>query len=249
MQPDIETTTLPNKLAPFIWRYLKNKKIYLAGFLFIGLIWAIEMTLSPYLLKVIIDAVTHYPQNQAKMLAAVLIPAIIYFSMSIIMNLTFRWHDYLNLRLFPEIYAAINKDMFIYLMRHSYTFFQNNFSGSLTKKIFDIAENVERVISTIKVAVFPRILALVISSVTLFTVVQPIFGIILLIWTIAFVYISYVVASSSEKIAREYGEAATKLGGVMSDSVSNVVSTKIFANIANEIAHLDQYIKAPAVKF
>ena len=167
---------LPTTLFNFIWQYLKNRKIYLTGFLFIGLIWAIEMTLSPYLLKVIIDAAVQYPQNQAKLLAAVLIPAIIYFSMSIIMNLTFRLHDYLNLRLFPEIYSAINKDMFIYLMHHSYTFFQNNFAGSLTKKIFDVCQNVERIISTIKVAVFPRLLAMIIASVTLFTVVQPIFG-------------------------------------------------------------------------
>lgn len=235
---------LPTTLFHFIWQYLKNRKIYLAGFLFIGLIWAIEMTLSPYLLKVIIDAAVRYPKNQAELLAAVLTPAIIYFSMSIIMNLAFRLHDYLNLRLFPEIYSAINKDMFIYLMHHSYTFFQNNFSGSLTKKIFDVCQNVERIISTIKVAVFPRLLAMIIASITLFTVVQPIFGIILFVWTIVFVYISYVVAKSSEKIAREHAEESAKLGGVMSDSVSNVISTKLFANITYEIAHLDQYINS-----
>jgi ATP-binding cassette subfamily B protein len=244
MSSDTDTMILPSKLTPFIWHYLKNKKIYLVGFLFIGLIWAIEMTLSPYLLKVIIDGVVKFPENQTKMLAAVLIPAIIYFSMSIVMNLVFRLHDYLNLRLFPEIYAAINKDMFIYLMRHSYTFFQNNFSGSLTKKIFDMCQNVERIISTIKVAVFPRILAMIISSVTLFAVVQPIFGVILFLWTIVFVAISYVVARSSEKIARENAEASARLGGAMSDSVANIVSTKIFANMTNEISHLNQYIHA-----
>jgi ATP-binding cassette subfamily B protein len=244
MKSSTEITTLPSKLTPFIWRYLKNRKMYLAGFLFIGLIWAIEMTLSPYLLKVIIDSVVRYPENQAKMLAAVLIPAIIYFSMTIVMNLIFRLHDYLNLHLFPEIYSAMNKDMFVYLMRHSYTFFQNNFAGSLTKKIFDICQNVERIISTIKVAVFPRILAMIISSVTLFTVVQPIFGMILFAWTIVFVVISYVVAKSSEKIARENAEASAKLGGAMSDSVSNIVSTKIFANMDIEAAYLDKYINA-----
>jgi ATP-binding cassette subfamily B protein len=235
---------LPTKLVYFIWRYLKNKKAYLAGFLFIGLIWAIEMTLSPYLLKVIIDAIVQYPQNQTKMLVAVLIPAVIYFSMSIIMNLTFRLHDYLNLRLFPEIYASINKDMFTYLAHHSYTFFQNNFAGNLTKKIFDMCQNVERIISTIKVAVFPRILALIISSITLFAVVQPIFGIILLVWTIFFVFISYIVAKKSEKIVRENAEISAKLGGEMSDSVSNIVSTKLFSNITQEIFHLDKYINA-----
>jgi ATP-binding cassette subfamily B protein len=244
MNQNYEAKALPNKLAPFIWQYLKNRKIFLAGFLIIGFIWAIEMTLSPYLLKVIIDAVVQYPQSQAKMLAAVLIPAIIYFSMSIIMNLTFRLHDYINLRLFPEIHAAMNRDMFTYLAHHSYTFFQNNFAGNLTKKIFDMCQNVERIISTIKVAVFPRILALIISSATLFAVVQPIFGIILLTWTIFFVCISYVVAKKSEIIVRDNAESSAKLGGAMSDSVSNIVSTKLFSNISHEISHLDKFINA-----
>lgn len=47
---------LPLTLNQFVWRYLKNKKWYLAGFILIAIIWAIEMSLSPYLLKLIIDA-------------------------------------------------------------------------------------------------------------------------------------------------------------------------------------------------
>ncbi len=101
-----KSTELPTKLWPFIWRYLKNKKLYLAGFIFIALVWAIEMSLSPYLLKVIIDTVVRYPTDQINMLAAILIPAVLYVLMTIIINLTFRLHDYLNLRLYPEIQAS-----------------------------------------------------------------------------------------------------------------------------------------------
>jgi len=244
MQKNAEINELPTKLSHFIWRYLKDKKLFLAGFIFIALVWAIEMSLSPYLLKIIIDIVVRYPTDQVKMLAAIMIPAILYVLMSIIMNLTFRLHDYINLRLYPEIQSAMNRDMFTYLVNHSYAFFQNNFAGSLTKKIFDMASNVERIISTIKVAVIPRLFALIISSATLFIVVQPIFGIILLIWTLFFVLISYVVAKNSEIIARENAESSSKLGGAMTDSVSNIMSTKLFANIAYEVAHLDKYINA-----
>lgn len=239
-----EGPQLPTTLFLFIWRYLKNRKLYLAGFILIAIIWAIEMSLSPYLLKIIINGVAQNPQNQTKMLAAILVPAVIYFIMSIIMNLTFRFHDYLNLRLFPEISAAIDRDMFTYLMHHSYTFFQNIFAGSLARKIFDMAQGVERIISTIKVAVVPRVIALLISSVVLFVAVKPIFGIILFLWTVVFVYSSYLVAKGSEEIAREHAEESAKLGGVMTDSVSNVISTKLFSNITHEIAHLDKYLNS-----
>lgn len=241
IQPE---TQLPTTLPQFIWKYLKNRKLYLAGFIFIAIIWAIEMSLSPYLLKLIIDGVVRNPQNTANMLAAVLVPVVIYFSMSIVMNLTFRFHDYLNLRLFPEISAAIDRDMFLYLMNHSYTFFQNHFAGSLARKIFDMAQGVERIISTIKVAVFPRIIALILSSAALFILVKPIFGVILFVWTLIFVYTSYLVTSGSEKIARQEAEESARLGGVMVDSVSNAISTKLFSNITYEVSNLDKYVKA-----
>lgn len=238
-----KSTELPTKLWPFIWRYLKNKKLYLAGFIFIALVWAIEMSLSPYLLKVIIDTVVRYPTDQIKMLAAILIPAVLYVLMTIIINLTFRLHDYLNLRLYPDIQATVNKDMFSYLMRHSYAFFQNHFAGSLTKKITDIATNIESIFGIVKVWFFPRILAVIVSTITLFIVVKPIFGIILFLWAILFIYLSYVAARSSEKVARESSEAATTVNGALSDSISNAISIKLFANISYEISHLDKYIK------
>ena len=71
MQDTLEIKNLPDKLAPFVWRYLRHKKWYLAGFVLIALVWAIEMSLSPYLLKVIIDTVIHYSADQTKMIAAI----------------------------------------------------------------------------------------------------------------------------------------------------------------------------------
>ncbi len=239
---EVQQFNLPDKLLPFIWRYLRNKKRYLLGFFIVAVVWAIEMSLSPYLLKVIIDAVVQYSQNQAKLIAAILIPAILYVSMSIIMNINFRLYDYINLRLNPEIKAAVNKDMFVYLMHHSHRFFQNNFSGSLARKIFDMASYIDQLIGIFNEWFYPRILAMVISSVTLFVVVKPIFGIILFIWAISFVLLSFLAAKQSENLARLNSEAAAKLGGVLSDSIINIMSVKLFANIPDEVAYVDQYI-------
>ena len=69
-----EIDELPSNLMPFIWRYLRRRKLYLAGFFLVSLIWASEMSLSPYLLKVIIDTVVKYSHDHTKMLAAILIP-------------------------------------------------------------------------------------------------------------------------------------------------------------------------------
>jgi ATP-binding cassette subfamily B protein len=233
---------LPSKLFPFIWHYLKNRKFYLFAFLMNGLLGAVEVTLSPYLLKVIIDAVAHYPES-SKILNVILIPAIIYVSLPMVLNISYRYNTYLHLRLLPEIKSSIIKDMFSYLMRHSHAFFQNHFAGSLTKKISDMAENIEAIIDMPFQLFFPRIFSILIASITLFTVVQPIFGIFLFVWSLSFMGFSYLAAKSSEKISRELSETGAKVEGAMIDSISNVMAVKLYANLPQEIAHIDKEVK------
>jgi ATP-binding cassette subfamily B protein len=241
MQRAPEDDELPNSLMPFIWRYLRRRKLYLAGFFLVSLIWASEMSLSPYLLKVIIDTVIKYSHDHTKMLTAISIPALLYASMSIILNMTFRFYDYINLRLYPEIKSTVTKDMFAYLMNHSYAFFQNNFTGSLTRKIFDM-EDIEKIVSIFNEWFYPRLFAIIISSVTLCLVVSPIFGAILFTWATSFVYLSYRAARNSAELARQCSEAGSKMNGTLTDSISNIMSTKLFANIPNELLHVNNDI-------
>jgi ATP-binding cassette subfamily B protein len=238
-----EINPLPNKLLPFVWCYLKNKKWCMAGFVLIALVWALELSISPYLLKIIIDTVVSYASEPNKIGEAIFIPALLYVLMSLLLNFNFRLYDYINLRLYPDVKGAVNRDMFSYLLDHSYTFFQNNFVGNLTKKIWDMVENIEYLISIPNEWFYPRFFAVVIASLTLFFVVRPIFGIILFLWAILFVYVSYLAAKGSEKYARRYSENGSIVVGTVADAVSNVISTKLFDNSTHEISHLNNDIK------
>lgn len=238
-----DTIELPNTLTSFIWRYLQNRKMYLVGFFIVAVVWATDMSLSPYLLKVIIDNAVQTSHDHAQFINGVTLPAILYISMSMVVNFNFRLYDYINLRLYPEIKSSVTKDLFKYLLNHSHSFFQNNFAGNLTRKIFDM-EEVEQIISIVNEWFYPRILAVIISTTTLCLAVSPLFGAILFIWAILFVLYSYKAAKNSEELARVCSEAGSKMGGTLSDSISNVMSTKLFANISNEINHLNKDIDA-----
>lgn len=236
---DIE---LPETLPAFIWHYLKNKKEYLFGFFFIGLIIATEISLSPYLLKIMIDSVVEY-ENPSILLQAILTPAILYVLVNLILNLSFWLLYYLSLRLYPEIKASIIKDVLSYIMHHSQTFFQNVFSGSLTKKITDLAVNIEGLVIITNEWFYARVLAIITAAVTLFIVIKPIFGIIIISWATLFVYLAYQAAKSSEKNAKVFSEASSALDGIISDSISNIASVKLFANIPHEISYANKKMK------
>lgn len=225
----------------FVWHYLRQHKLAQFGFFVVAVSWAAEVTITPYWLKRIIDVSTQY--HGQDLIVHILWPCAIYASMSAWMNLNFRLFDYINLKLYPIIKANIAQDMFDYLMPHSYKFFQNNFSGSLTRKIFDMSTNVEHIIQIFNIWFYPRLIALVIASISMALVVKPIFGTILLAWTLTYTAISSLGAKWTEKHAHKLSEARTHTNGTIADSVSNIILTKIFSNMSHESQRVGQSLK------
>lgn len=231
---------LPTKLLPFIWRYLKTKKWCLFGITFVAIAQAIEISFNPYLLKILINTVIQYSNDQSKLMAAIAIPAAIYIALPMIVNVVLRFLQYINLHLYPYIKASVGKDVFNYLLHHSHNFFQNTYTGSLTKKIGDLVE-IDKLISMADDFYF-RFIALLFACITLFLTVNPLFGSILLFWSFCFIYYSYMANKKSESYARQYSEDGAKVGGSIADSIANVMSTKLFGNIPNEVSKVENDI-------
>jgi ATP-binding cassette subfamily B protein len=221
-----------NNVLKFIIHYLKQHKLAQIGFFVVAVCWAIELTLSPYLLKRIIDVTVQFSGKE--MVAHIVLPCVLYGLMSIFMNINFRLYDYINLRIYPAIKSKIGQDMFDYLVPHAYTFFQNNFAGTLTKKIFDMVANVERLCQIFNEWFYPRIFALLIASISMGLVVKPLFGVVLLLWSVIYIIFSYGGAKWTERYAHELSQARATMSGTISDSISNVMLTKIFSNAESE---------------
>ena len=145
------------------------------------------------------------------------------------MNLNFRLFDAIQLRLYPDIKVRIGKDMFDYLLFHSYGFFQDNFSGTLTKKIFDMCESVEKMIRIFNEWFYPRILALIIASYSMSVVVKPIFGWLLLIWTCLYIVVCYVGSTVLRSSSTVLSSTRAKMSGTLTDSISNILLTILFS--------------------
>jgi ATP-binding cassette subfamily B protein len=210
------------------------------GITFVAIIHSIEISLNPFLLKVLINTVIQYSHDQNKLMAAMTIPAAIYIALPMILNVALRFFQYINLRLYPQIKASVGKDVFTYLLHHSPNFFQNTYTGSLTKKIGDLVE-IDSLIGMAAEFYF-RFVALLFACITLFLTVNPLFGFILLFWSFCFIYYSYMANKKSEVYARQYSEDGAKVGGSIADSIANVMSTKLFGNITNEVSKVENDI-------
>jgi ATP-binding cassette subfamily B protein len=230
-------------LVVFIWSYLKKNKIYLCLFMLVSIIGSIEISLSPYLLKLIIDTTNQFSNEHEELLSTLALPVILYIVISLISNLNFRTYDYFSLRFYPKLKTEIIKDMYSHLIKHSDSFFQNGFPASFTKKIFDVSTNVEFIIRTISESFFPIICSFITSSVMLLIVLHYIFAIILILWGICFIFLSYIASKKLENYSRSLSEFNIKISGQISDSISNITAVKLFTAEEDEIALINSSLE------
>lgn len=234
---------LPDNIWAFIWHYWHDKRWALAGYLLIALIWAIEMSASPYFMKMIVDTVVQYSADHAAMLKAIVLPSVLYASMTLLLTFTFRLYDFIGLRALPAIKSKMTQDMFEYLLRHSHRYFQDHFAGTLTKKIFDMVVESEKIITTINDRFIPRAFALIIASWMLWEVVEPLVGIILFIWTVLFIAGASWAGYRAERYAHTVSEYYSTMSGYLSDSISNIMSTKLFYRLSGESQRIEGSLK------
>lgn len=233
---------LPKQLIPFIWHFLRQYPFCLITFLVVGLFTAAHVSLAPYLLKIIIDRANQEANHPELLLSVILIPAFIYGILPLIQSIMFRAWNYAYMSLFPKIRTKIITEMFDYLSRQSHTYFQQNFSGSLANKISDMPEGIESIMRMLNTRLWPRIVAVLIACGLLYTV-SALFTLILLLWAILFLGNAYLFSQRGKQYSTIFSEANSTVNGQIVDSVANIASAKIFANVEHEGQRIQKYLE------
>lgn len=132
-----------------------------------------------------------------------------------------------------RIMANIGNECFKYLHQHSYNFFNNNFTGSLVKKVNRLAEAFEGIADQIFWELLPLLFKVTIIFGVLFWL-HPVIGISMLVWTILFMISNYIFSLYKLKYDLERAAASTKLTGVLSDTITNNINVKLFSGLTFE---------------
>lgn len=229
-------TTVPNTLPKFLLYFAKKHKLCFAGFICVSIYWAINLSLTPYAMKLIIDRVSSWDQTTS-LFSAVRYPALLYICLGIVLALFFRFYDWLAIKTFPSMQLEITKEMFDYVQKHSYSYFQQNFSGSLGNKINDMARCATLVIINLNDHFFARALGLIIGIITLFFV-HPYFALVVLTWSFIFIATSIILSKKAQKYSEIVSESRSTVVGRLVDSIGNILNVKLFAREGFENRYL-----------
>ena len=189
--------------------------------------------LSPYFYKVFFDTITG--QDDVSSIASELLKIILIIAGVNLSCIFFRrLGDYINIPLYSSIMADIYHECFEYLHKHSYNFFNNNFTGSLVKRINRMVSAFEVISDRLYYDFFPLIIRIIIIfSVLLW--IRPMVGIIMLVWTIIFLTLNYFFTLYKWKFDIERAKADTAVTGVLADTITNNANVKMFASLDFEM--------------
>lgn len=122
---------------------------------------------------------------------------------------------------------------FDYTINHAFSFFSNNFTGSLVQRINRYTRSFERVFDRICMDILPLVIKAV-GSIIILYVVLPTIAYIMLGWVVLFLAISFFLNRFKLKYDVYGAEIDSRATGAMSDSISNHNTIQTFTGSSHE---------------
>ena len=146
----------------------------------------------------------------------------------------YRMSEFLNNHFQLRIISDLKNYCFVYLHKHSFSFFENNFVGSLVKRVQYFSKAFERIVDEITWALLPLITQIIIIIFVLFK--ENVFlGLGMIIWLIIFLTINWLFVKFKFKYDIKRNEAETEATGLLADTITNYSNIKFFTGYQTEV--------------
>lgn len=205
--------------------------------LLIAIFGAVNISLRPYIIKVMLNNIALVPSSQA--LHSLGPPIIAYILIYIIMILAFRFYDWIIFCFHPLLKKHISTTLIGHMLEQSPAFYHNHLAGSVLNKINDITNAVPNIINIIIDKLFSITLSLIVAVYTIWTVDIK-FAIGLIVWIIIFVTLSIKMSARIRILSDQAAEARSTIAGHIIDIFANIVNVCFFARKAFEGQYLNK---------
>jgi len=239
-----QVTNIPMKLTTkhtfqFYFKHLKKHPWLSLSLVFFIVVGVAASLVTPFVYKELIDVIAGEGSREAMYPQLIGILFVILW-VDIIGWAAWKIAVYSMVYLQPKIMAEITKESFNHLHKHSYNFFNNQFVGSLVKRVNRIRSSFEDIMDRFAFDLLPTAIRVVVVAVVLFSLHFAL-GFAVLIWSIGFLALNYFL--SLYKLKRfdlPKVQADTRLTGRLADTITNNVNIKLFAALTNENKGFDE---------
>ncbi len=135
----------------------------------------------------------------------------------------------------PNAMAALANRCFAYLHKHSFAYFNNNFVGSLVKRVNWFTRAFENVADKITWTIIPLFVDLAVVIAVLFYK-DLWLGLGSVLWMTVFLIVNWIFTSYKIRFDIQRSEAETKATGVLADTITNNSNVKLFVGYHRELS-------------
>ena len=217
-------TPVPNKVFPFIWYLLKDYKPYAFIYILLAVVAGFWGPINSYLLKWIVNLL---PQASHDVSILILPASLIVANLVLCREIPWRGLTYIRYRCLPFVITKIGDVVLGQVLRHSYQFFQERMAGQLARSLTGLDHGIERFVNPIAFGIVWALSGLAIALVSSY-LINPIFCIILAIWSVVFIGVSLFMSKHSQSLSGILASKESALGGQNTDIISNALTVAIF---------------------
>lgn len=123
---------------------------------------------------------------------------------------------------------------FQYLQKHSFGFFNNNFVGSLVKRVNRFTRSYETITDRVIFNIL-QLVTEVFMIVIILMRVNYILGVTMIAWTVLFAIVSFIFTQYKLKYDLQRSDADTKATGLLADTITNNANVKLFNGFDREV--------------
>lgn len=206
-------------LRPFTWA--------VTVMFLLSVVWATDMSLRPYLMKLIIDVVSERPA--VGILRHIINPAVAYLSILFLLSFFIILYQYsVRVKMMPRLRRRIIRTAFDTLLKKSHEYYQRNLSGSMTNKIRDLADGIPELLS-IFIDIFVGHILLIVVAVCMLWQVNASFGLFLMSWSVLSLGLALVLSKRITRLSDAWSEVGSTVFGQVVDALSSMLSVFLFA--------------------
>lgn len=228
------------KLSSFIWMFVKLQKWKFFFIFLLSLVWTLDATVWPYILRKIIDVFNHFDNDRSAAWPTLKLWLMWGAGLLVLIEAGFRSRDFVTTHAFPKIEADIRMAMFDHIQHHSPKYFNEHFAGSLSNKVNDMITHVSFMLDQL-LRIFIPALASCILSIAFFYAVSPLFAFILAGWILLHLGICFIFTPKCAQLSNIHGEARSSLAGKIVDSFTNNFTVNLFFRFKYEKGQIAKY--------
>lgn len=214
-------------VRPFRW--------YLIGPFSVVIFHAIDTSLRPYLIKLLINTASLGAGSSTYVSLSYI--ALWFCVLQFLTPCFWAFYDWCALRYEPAMKQHIAQILMSHITQHDYSFFQNNFAGNLSTKLNDIVRSIPDIWNIVIFNFFSCFLSVLLAIYTLWQI-HYYFAVAIGIWGILMVVVMIVRLSQFDYLTQRVAESSARVVGEIVDIITNMLAVRLFARREFEVENM-----------